>query len=53
MQYNETGKVQKIEKNLRLFRKKQNLRKMNPEVSLTVIIPFLTLHAESITGISL
>lgn len=46
-------KFKRLKKNLRLFRKKQNLKKMNPEISLTVIIPFLALHAESITGISL
>lgn len=46
----------KIERTLTLFRRKQNLRKMNPEFSLIGIIPFfppLAFHAESIIRISL
>jgi len=37
--YNVTGEVLRL-KELILFRKKQNLRKMNPEFSLIGIIPF-------------
>lgn len=38
--YNVTGEVLRLKELLTLFRKKQNLRKMNPEFSLIGTIPF-------------